>query len=214
MSRRRVREREQAAKARRRQGWIAAGVAGGVLLVAVFAWAVQAGRPADAAAAATGGTSSSLRPCPQPAGPAPATSELPTSPIACLDGGAPVDLAAVAAGRPTLVNVWGSWCPPCRDELPWFAALDTTAGDKVQIIGVDVMDTEASARDTLARLGVHYPILFDPNGSTRVSLGWTSGTPVTLFVRPDGTVAHRVTGRVDDAATLSALVRQHLGVTL
>jgi thiol-disulfide isomerase/thioredoxin len=111
-----------------------------------------------------------------------------------------------------VVNVWGSWCPPCREELPWFAALDEAAAGRLQVIGVDVADTANSALSTLASLGVHYPSIFDPESKTRMSLQWFGGTPVTLLVRADGTIAHRIEGRVPDEATLQALVAEHLGV--
>jgi cytochrome c biogenesis protein CcmG/thiol:disulfide interchange protein DsbE len=153
-----------------------------------------------------------LRPCPAPAGNAtPVAGGLPEEAFPCLGAGPDLNLASLA-GKPMVVNVWGSWCPPCREELPWFAALDDAAAGRLQVIGVDVADTANSALSTLASLGVHYPSIFDPESKTRMSLQWFGGTPVTLLVRADGTIAHRIDGRVPDEATLRALVAEHLGV--
>lgn len=218
MSQRRIRERrEQSLATRRRSAVVAGAVIVGVLAVIGLMYlgggakqnsASSGLAPADLVAAAA------LRPCPPQSDAAPGSATtLPVEAMPCLGGGPDFSLASLS-GKPAIINVWGSWCPPCRDELPWFASLDHDASGKVQIIGVDVADTADSALSTLASLGVHYPSVFDPDGRTRVALQWTGGTPVTLLVRADGTIAHRIEGRVPDEQTLRALVTQHLGVAL
>lgn len=152
-----------------------------------------------------------LRSCPSGSA-STASSELPADELPCLTGGT-VSLASLT-GTPLVINVWGSWCPPCRDELPWFAALDDEAGPRLQIVGVDVVDTDRAALETLIASNVHYPVVVDPSGRTRGSLGWTSGTPVTLLVSPQGEVVHRIVGRVPDEVTLRRLVEQYLAVDL
>ena len=157
-------------------------------------------------------SAANLRPCPTSSGGiAAVTNGLPAEPLPCLGTGPDFSLASLT-GKPAVVNVWGSWCPPCREELPWFAALDRAVGGQLQVVGVDVSDDADSALATVADLGVRYPSVFDPNGTTRVSLQWAAGTPVTLLVRADGTIAYRIEGRVQDEATLRALVAQHLGI--
>lgn len=221
MGRKREEERQQVTR-RRRQQTVAVSV-GAVLAVAgvLALMSVSNGARAGASDSPSGSggdpalvAAANLRACPTPSGStAPATQELPDESFPCLGSGPDLNLASLA-GTPTVVNVWGSWCPPCREELPWFAALDASANGRLQVIGVDVQDTADSALATLATLGVHYPSIFDPNSRTRGPLRWTGGTPVTLFVRSDGTIAHRIEGRVPDEATLRALVAEHLGVDL
>ena len=190
----------------RRNGIIAVVVI--VVLVASFFVATQLTSGGSAPAAAA-----DLRACPTASvDPAANAGDLPDQTLDCLGDGPAVNFASLT-GKPTILNVWASWCPPCVAELPWIAELDDQAKDQVQVIGIDVNDERDSALSMLASAGVHYPVVFDPEGRTRATLGW-AGTPMTLFIRPDGTVAHRVDGRLPDASTLRQLAQQYLGVSI
>lgn len=148
-------------------------------------------------------------PCPASApDPVPVVGGLPDVSLTCLGPGPDVNLAGLA-GRPVVLNIWASWCPPCRAEMPLFADLAQSAGNQLTVLGVDVQDDRTAGMDFAAKAPI--ASVFDPSGSTRVTLGW-SGPPVTLFVTAEGKVAYRQFGAVPDEATLRALVRQHLGV--
>ncbi|MGY2128866.1 TlpA family protein disulfide reductase [Blastococcus sp. SYSU DS0617] len=115
-----------------------------------------------------------------------------------LDGGH-VDLADLR-GSVVLVNVWASWCAPCREEMP---LLDATAREwapqGLRIVGVDVNDEDDAAREFLAGLGgVSFPSVVDADG--RLSLEWgTTGVPETFVVDRDGTVVAKRFGPVTSA---------------
>lgn len=83
-------------------------------------------------------------------------------------------------GTPVVVNVWASWCGPCRQEAPLLASANRSHGDRVQFIGVDILDERGSARDFMREYGWTYPSLYDPSGAIRDGLGLL-GQPVTLF---------------------------------
>ncbi|MGZ5388612.1 MAG: TlpA disulfide reductase family protein [Aeromicrobium sp.] len=105
----------------------------------------------------------------------------------CLGGGEPVHLAGLR-GKPTVINLWASWCWPCRKELPYLAKAHRELGDRVQILGIDFADDEPSAAIELAKLtGVTYPLLADPKSSVKADLK-VVGLPQTVFVDAQGTI--------------------------
>ncbi len=134
---------------------------------------------------------------------------LPDLTLPCLGAGPAVRLAGLR-GTPYVVNLWASWCKPCRAELPLFAALDA-ATSEVALLGVDVEDDPASAVSLLVASGVHYPSVRDDARATRLPLRWT-GLPMTLFVAADGVVQHVERAPITTQAQLDGLVQQYLGV--
>lgn len=147
----------------------------------------------------------SLEPCPQGLGP-----ELPDLVLPCLGGGPDVELRSAAPGRPTLVNVWASWCAPCADEAPALAAFAERAGDRVGLVGVLTKDVASRGLAFSADFGMRYPSLVDDEGDVLRAYG--SGPPVTLFLDAEGTVVHTERGAFADLAELEAQVAEHLGV--
>ncbi|MFN8157707.1 MAG: TlpA disulfide reductase family protein [Candidatus Nanopelagicales bacterium] len=167
--------------------------------------AVTASAPADLVAKAD------LAPCPaSDPSVAPVADGLPDLTLPCLGEGPAVRLAGLR-GTPYVVNLWASWCKPCRAELPLFAALDT-ATDEVALLGIDVQDDPASALSLLTEAGVHYPSVRDTGAATRPSLRW-SGLPMTLFVAADGVVQHVERAPITSQEQLDGLVKTYLGVT-
>jgi thiol-disulfide isomerase/thioredoxin len=128
-----------------------------------------------------------LPPCPAPTGAAPA-GPLTGVVVPCLGAPGAVDLGAVLAGRPALLNVWASWCAPCRDELPALAAYAARPG-AVPVLGVDVQDDPAAALALLRDLGTALPSVADPDGALLRALDVPPVRPVSYLVRADGSVA-------------------------
>lgn len=147
-----------------------------------------------------------LRPCPASAAKA---GELPLVTLSCLGSGEPVHLARL--GRPTVINLWASWCGPCTKELPVFAAVEVQTAGRVQFLGVDTADSQEAGLHTLIDARVHFPSVSDPQRQVQKGLG-LSGIPATIFVRADGSIAHTKFGAVADATELRTLLRTHLGV--
>lgn len=134
---------------------------------------------------------------------------LPDVSLPCFTGGATVQLAALRG--PAVVNLWASWCPPCRKELPAFQRLADRTGGRLHVIGVDVRDRRESARSLAVDFGLTFPNLVDTDELLRTRLG-RAALPVTLLLDTEGRIRHiDETGALDDAA-LAALVERHLGV--
>ena len=136
---------------------------------------------------------------------------LPSVDLPCLDGAGEVDLATLR-GTPTVVNLWATWCGPCREEAPYLAEVAADLDGRVAFLGVDVADPDPVAALTFAgEQGWTYPHLADPERRFIAALG-VNGLPQTLFVGPDGLIAHRHVGPVTSSGQLEALVAEHLGV--
>jgi thiol-disulfide isomerase/thioredoxin len=123
--------------------------------------------------------------------------------------GARVDLATYR-GHPVVVNVWGSWCGPCRKEAPALQqAYTQLRSSGVTFIGIDTRDDDpAQARAFESGFGITYPSIVDDGGAVLLSLRGVvapSAVPTTLIIDEQGRVAARVSGAVD-TATLVGLV--------
>lgn len=95
-------------------------------------------------------------------------------------------------GQVVVVNVWATWCPPCRVETPGFVALQAEFTGEVQFLGLSVDDTEADVRAFAAKYGINYPLLFGPN---RAGSGYhVPVLPTTFLVDKDGRVRFRHEG--------------------
>ncbi len=93
-------------------------------------------------------------------------------------------------GRPMVINLWYSTCPPCARELADFAAVHDEVGDAVRFVGVNPRDTAATMTRFAADRGVTYELLRDPQYAFADDLGLVA-FPVTLFVAADGQVVGR-----------------------
>lgn len=112
-------------------------------------------------------------------------------------------------GHVVVVNVWGSWCAPCRAEAPDLAKISKeTAPRGVRFVGIDVRDNPAAGRAFEREFGITYPSFDDQNGLVLASFTGivpVSAVPSTLVVDRSGIIRARNIGRVD-ATTLRGLI--------
>jgi thiol-disulfide isomerase/thioredoxin len=115
-------------------------------------------------------------------------------------------------GKPAVVNVWASWCGPCRSEAPLLAAASTEYRNTVDFVGLNVRDSPEDAKKFIAGFFsdalIHH--VADADGSVVADLGGTTGVPLTFFVNADGTVAKIHFGVIDErtlALEVDELVR-------
>jgi cytochrome c biogenesis protein CcmG/thiol:disulfide interchange protein DsbE len=127
-----------------------------------------------------------------PPGPGTPVRDLRTTTLRCLAGGAAVPVG-VLHGRPLVLNLWASWCAPCRQELPLLASAYRQAGDRVDFLGVDVRDEDGAARGLLATAAPGYPQVADPDGTFARGQGVT-GLPATFVVSASGRLLVRHLG--------------------
>lgn len=129
----------------------------------------------------------------QPAGPAALTGRPAPSFDVATTSGEPSSLAKYR-GRIVVMNLWASWCPPCRAEMPDLERLSETYAKKnVVVLGVDQGESRERAASFARSLGIHYPILLDEQqqyGRVYAALG----LPTTIVVDPQGIVVRGFDG--------------------
>ncbi|GAB3967543.1 TlpA disulfide reductase family protein [Plantactinospora veratri] len=137
---------------------------------------------------------------------------LPALDLPCFVGGGEVAVGELRG--PAVLNLWASWCAPCRKELPAFQRLAERAGDRLRVVGVNSGDSRPAAQSIGEDFGLEFPNLYDRDKKLLTGLGGRAVLPVTLLVDADGRIRHRdETGALDDAE-LATLVRRHLGVAV
>ncbi|MDO5629059.1 MAG: TlpA disulfide reductase family protein [Mobilicoccus sp.] len=98
-------------------------------------------------------------------------------------------------GQVVLVNVWASWCGPCRDEIPVLQEASEEFGEGLAVLGINMRDRDRAARDLLTEFGADYPNIVDPDGTLSVEWG-VVGIPMTFVVDAQGQLVDRHAGPV------------------
>jgi cytochrome c biogenesis protein CcmG/thiol:disulfide interchange protein DsbE len=103
-------------------------------------------------------------------------------------------------GTPVVVNMWGSWCPPCKSEAPMLAAASARYGGRVQFLGIDIEDSVTSARRFIRQYGWTFPSIRDPvfPSALRSGLGFAA-QPNTLFYDAAGHLVDSWQGQLPPA---------------
>jgi cytochrome c biogenesis protein CcmG, thiol:disulfide interchange protein DsbE len=131
------------------------------------------------------------------------------APLECLGGGSAISSDAIRG--PVLINVWGTWCKPCKQELPHLAHFLAKYSDQVGVVGIAVEEkNQESVRRFVESNGISWPILYDATGVTRGEFGM--GVPVTWFVDDSGRVVHKKFGPFRSTEEIELAAIKYLGV--
>ena len=108
-------------------------------------------------------------------------------------------MALVASGSPAVVNVWASWCLPCRSEAPLIAT-GSIVHPNVEFIGLNVKDSDANAQVFMGKYLQDADMVHvsDASGRIPIDLGGGPGVPITFFYNADGTLAATHRGIIDE----------------
>ena len=129
----------------------------------------------------------------------------------CLDG---TDGASINGIKgPAIINVWGSWCGPCKEEMPILRSFYEKAQGKLALIGVNVEEASIEdGREFVENYGITWPNLYDADGKSRAYFGM--GVPVTWFIAADGSVAYKHIGVIKSEKELISMTSKYMGVKL
>ena len=133
---------------------------------------------------------------------------LPTEQLAAVDATSCQQILVGLRGKPVLINIWASWCVPCRAEAPILrGAADETAG-KVVFLGIDAKDDVGAARKFMSEFSISYPNLFDEGGEIPQLVG-LRGYPTTVAIDRAGKIRGSSSGGLTEnrLAALLAEIR-------
>lgn len=105
---------------------------------------------------------------------------------------------------PAVVNLWATWCAPCRRELPDFEAVHQELGEEVRFIGVNIGDRPDAATSFLDSLGITFDQYLDVDGALNGALG-TATLPVTVVTNAAGEITTMHSGPMDAAELIEAI---------
>ncbi len=138
----------------------------------------------------------------------PGTDALPAVELTALDGTTTARADDITG--PAVINLWATWCGPCRAELPAFEAVHLRLADRVRFVGVNQGDEGGPAASFLDEVGVSFEQYLDLDGAFSDELSIT-GLPATVFVAADGSTELHA-GALDEGELLE-LVDTYLGIT-
>ena len=104
-----------------------------------------------------------------------------------------------ASPQPMVVNLWASWCIPCRSEAPLLREAHAAFGDEITFLGIATEDSPADSLAFLDEFDLTFENRADRPGAIRGHLG-VMGLPATVFVRPGGDILRTHFGVIDDSA--------------
>jgi cytochrome c biogenesis protein CcmG, thiol:disulfide interchange protein DsbE len=116
---------------------------------------------------------------------------------------------ATLRGHPAVVNVWASWCGPCRFEFPHFQQAAADYGKRVAFLGIDTQDSDDAASTFLEEAPVPYPSYTDPGKDIDNAIGASLGLPDTAFYDRRGKLVYLKQGPYDDEAELRADIERY-----
>lgn len=103
-------------------------------------------------------------------------------------------------GKVVVINVWGSWCPPCRKEAPDLQAASVETKDVAQFVGITSKDYDPAPAEAFVRsFKITYPSIYDPTGKVLLAFAGElppSAIPSTMIIDPQGRLAVRVLSEV------------------
>lgn len=131
--------------------------------------------------------------------------------LRCLADGSQVDLGSALAGHTTVVNIWATYCPPCKEELPVLDSYSHTPG-AADVLEVQYSTSPAAGLSLLSSLGVTLPGVYDSSGKTLRALGTPPNLPASYVVTPGGAVHFVSRPRVfHSVEAVAAAVRRYGG---
>lgn len=111
-----------------------------------------------------------------------------------------IQLSSFIGKKSVVVNFWATWCPPCREEMPLFDEIYAKNKDKVEILGVNLQESERAINNFIKAIPVAYPLLLDPDANVKKIYNVFT-QPVTYFIDRNGIIVSKKFGPLTEQET-------------
>ncbi|MBI2638733.1 TlpA family protein disulfide reductase [Candidatus Peregrinibacteria bacterium] len=119
-------------------------------------------------------------------------------------GGGTIQLSDFRGKKPVILDFWASWCPNCRRDMPKLNGFYQTYKDRVEVIGVNLGESESDAQDFITSKNISFPIVLDSNG-VAARLYQINYTNVHVLVDKNGNLVRVVPGDINESDVLSLI---------
>ena len=119
-------------------------------------------------------------------------------------GGGTITLSEFRGKKAVGVDFWASWCPNCRRDMPKMNAMYPKYQDKVEIIGVNLQESESTVQDFIASRGISFPIALDPSGHVSRAYG-IQYTNTHFLINKEGDLVRQIPGDIRESDIISLI---------
>lgn len=119
-------------------------------------------------------------------------------------GGGIITLAELRGKKPVVVDFWASWCPNCRRDMPNLNRFYEKYKDRVEVIGVNLQESEGTVQDFISSRGISFPIGLDPGGDASLAFG-IQYTNTHFLINKEGNLVRTIPGDIQESDIQSLL---------
>lgn len=119
-------------------------------------------------------------------------------------GGGTISLAEFRGKKPVVVDFWASWCPNCRRDMPRLNSFHEKYKDKVEVIGVNLKESESVAQEFVSSRSIAFPIALDTNGQVSNAYG-NRYTNTHVLIDKDGHLVRAIPGDIQESDIVSLI---------
>ncbi|MBI2004630.1 TlpA family protein disulfide reductase [Patescibacteria group bacterium] len=119
-------------------------------------------------------------------------------------GGGTITLAEFRGKKPVVVDFWASWCPNCRRDMPNLNRFYEKYKDKVEVVGVNLQESESTIEKFIATKGITFPIALDPSGRISRAFG-IQYTNTHLLIDINGNLVRTIPGDIQESDITSLI---------
>lgn len=119
-------------------------------------------------------------------------------------GGGTITLSEFKGKKPVVVDFWASWCPNCRRDMPNLNRFYEKYKDKIEVIGVNLQESESTVRNFITLLGISFPVALDPYGQASRVFG-IQYTNTHFLIDKEGNLARTIPGDIRETDVVSLI---------